>query len=152
MGTSACLPYPYTFRCPCIFWIAFQGCRNIKNLGEDKPIYEGHIKPPLLIGIELPLPKMGGGTGDSVPPPCPLFVPMSLHFLISHCCCHVLLLSSNTRQAFVWLLVIWLRTLISLIKVGSTLTDSKNSTLHKKNPPSTFIDFLDFFHPPLFVY
>ena len=45
-----------------------------------------------------------------------------------------------------------LYTLISLINVKSRLPILKNSTLHKKNPPSTFIDFLDFFHPPLHVY
>ena len=33
-----------------------------------------------------------------------------------------------------------------------TLTDFENSTVHKKNPPSMFIDFLDYFHPPLQVY
>ena len=43
-------------------------------------------------------------------------------------------------------------TLISLINVKSRLPILKNSTLHKKNPPSAFIDFLDFFHPPLHVY
>ena len=42
--------------------------------------------------------------------------------------------------------------LISLINVKSRLLISKNSTLHKNNPPSTFIDVLDFFHPPLHVY
>ena len=45
-------------------------------------------------------------------------------------------------------------TLISLINVESTLTDfEKFHPPQKKNPPSsTFIDFLDFFHPPLHVY
>ena len=33
-------------------------------------------------------------------------------------------------------------TLISLINVKSRLLILKNSTLHKKNPPSTFIDFI----------
>ena len=37
-------------------------------------------------------------------------------------------------------------TLISLINVKSRLL------ILKKNPPSTFIDFLDLFHPPLLVY
>ena len=37
-------------------------------------------------------------------------------------------------------------TLISLINVKSRLL------ILKKNPPSTFIDFLDFFHLPLHVY
>ena len=39
-------------------------------------------------------------------------------------------------------------TLISLINVKSRLPVLKNFTLHKKNPPSTFIDFLDFLHSP----
>ena len=43
-------------------------------------------------------------------------------------------------------------TLISLINVKSRFLILKNSTLHKKSPSSTFIDFLDFFHPPLLVY
>ena len=34
----------------------------------------------------------------------------------------------------------------------SRLPILKNSTLPPKNHPSTFIDFLDFFHPPLHVY
>ena len=33
-----------------------------------------------------------------------------------------------------------------------TLTDFEKFHPHKKNPPSMFIDFLDVFHPPLFVY
>ena len=36
--------------------------------------------------------------------------------------------------------------------VKSCLLFLKNSTLHKKNQASTFIDLLDFFHHPLFVY
>ena len=33
-----------------------------------------------------------------------------------------------------------------------TLTDFEKFHPPQKNPPSTFIDFLDFFHPPLHVY
>ena len=44
--------------------------------------------------------------------------------------------------------VLTLCTLISLINMTSRLLILKNSTLHKKTPPYTFIDFLDFFHPP----
>ena len=44
-------------------------------------------------------------------------------------------------------------TLISLINVEPTLTDfEKFHPPQNKNPPSTFIDFLDFFYPPLHVY
>ena len=44
-------------------------------------------------------------------------------------------------------------TLISQINVGPTLTDfEKFHPPQNKNTPSTFIDFLDFFHPTLLVY
>ena len=44
-------------------------------------------------------------------------------------------------------------TLISLVNVGSMLTDfEKFPPPQKKDPLSTFIDSLDFFHPPLLVY
>ena len=33
-----------------------------------------------------------------------------------------------------------------------TLTDFEKFHPPQKNPPSKFIDFLDFFHPPLYVY
>ena len=37
-------------------------------------------------------------------------------------------------------------------KCEVTLSNFEKATLHKKNPPSMFIDFLDFFHPLLLVY
>ena len=41
--------------------------------------------------------------------------------------------------------ILYLHTLISLINVGPTLTDfEKFHPPQNKNPPSTFIDFLDF--------
>ena len=45
-------------------------------------------------------------------------------------------------------------TLISLINIAPTLTNFEkfHPPQKKKNPPSTFIDSLDFFHPPLLVY
>ena len=33
-----------------------------------------------------------------------------------------------------------------------TLTDFEKFPPPQKNPPSMFIDFLDFFHPPLLIY
>ena len=51
-----------------------------------------------------------------------------------------------------WLTNLKLTILISLINMKSRLPILKNSTLHKTISPSSYINFLDFFHSQLLVY